>query len=222
MSTTTGILDDIQRLLEHKASGRYRLTPINQQQHAVQAAAVAERDARGDTLVVAVLLHDTGHMVHDLGDNPADAGIDDRHEELVHAWLTAHFGPEVTEPVRLHVAAKRYLCVVEADDFAKLSPDSVKILARQGGPISAEEAAAFEALPHHAAAVQPRRHNEQAKVKGLATPPAAHFVPAVARCLQGATSQACRRRRRAPGPRHRAALEACGARTLRAIVTPRR
>ncbi|MFO0203242.1 MAG: HD domain-containing protein, partial [Alphaproteobacteria bacterium] len=103
MSETTDILGDIQRLLEHKASGRYGLTLINQQQHALQAAALAERDAHDDALVVAALLHDIGHMVHDLGDNPADSGIDDRHEELGHAWLTAHFGPEVTEPVRLHV-----------------------------------------------------------------------------------------------------------------------
>lgn len=114
---------------------------------------------------------------------PADAGIDDQHEELGDAWLRAHFGPEVTEPVRLHVAAKRYLCGVEADYFAKLPPDCVKSLALQGGPMSAEEVAAFEALPQHRNAVQLRRYDEQAKVKGLETPPVAHFMPAVARCL---------------------------------------
>ena len=183
MTTTAGIIARIQTLLEQKASGRYGLTLINQQQHALQAAWLAEREARGDALVVAALLHDVGHMVHDLGDNPADAGIDDRHEELGHAWLAAHFGPEVTEPVRLHVAAKRYLCAVEADYFAKLSPDSVKSLALQGGPMSAAEVAAFEALPHSAEAVQLRRYDEQAKVKGLETPPVAHFMPAVHRCL---------------------------------------
>ncbi len=80
---------------------------------------------------------------------------------------------------------KRYLCATEADYFAKLSPDSVKSLALQGGPMSAEEVAAFDALPHHAAAVQLRRYDEQAKVKGLETPPVAHFMPAVARCLKG-------------------------------------
>lgn len=180
----TDILAEIQRLLEHKASGRYGLTLINQQQHALQAAFLAEREGKGDALIVAALLHDVGHMVHDLGENPADAGIDDRHEELGNTWLQAHFGPEVTEPVRLHVAAKRYLCAVEADYFAKLSPDSVKSLALQGGPMSAEEVAAFEALPQHQEAVQLRRYDEQAKVKGLETPPVAHFMPAVARCLK--------------------------------------
>jgi phosphonate degradation associated HDIG domain protein len=184
MSQTTHILAEIQRLLEQKASGRYGLTLINQQQHALQGAWLAEREGKGDALIVAALLHDIGHMVHDLGESPADAGIDDRHEELGHAWLQAHFGPQVTEPVRLHVAAKRYLCAVESDYFAKLSPDSVKSLALQGGPMSAEEVVAFEALPQHREAVQLRRYDEQAKVKGLETPPVAHFMPAVARCLR--------------------------------------
>jgi [1-hydroxy-2-(trimethylamino)ethyl]phosphonate dioxygenase len=184
MSQTTDILAEIQRLLEQKASGRYGLSLVNQQQHALQGAALAEREGKGDAMIVAALLHDIGHMVHNLGENPADAGIDDRHEALGHAWLQAHFGPEVTEPVRLHVAAKRYLCAVEPNYFAKLAPDSVKSLALQGGPMSAEEVAAFEALPQHREAVQLRRYDEQAKLKGLETPPVAHFMPAVARCLK--------------------------------------
>jgi phosphonate degradation associated HDIG domain protein len=184
MSQTTDILGEIRHLLEQKASGRYGLTLINQQQHALQGAWLAEQEGKGDAMIVAALLHDVGHMVHDLGDNPADAGIDDRHEELGHDWLKTHFGPEVTEPVRLHVAAKRYLCAVEPDYFGKLSPDSVKSLALQGGPMSAREVMAFEALPQHREAVQLRRYDEQAKVKGLETPPVGHFMPMVARCLK--------------------------------------
>ncbi|CAH0200970.1 phosphonate degradation HD-domain oxygenase [Roseomonas sp. CECT 9278] len=178
------IVSEIQALLEGKAEGRYGLTLINQQQHALQAAWLAEQEGHGDALVTASLLHDIGHLVHDLGANPADAGIDDRHEEVGHAWLVNHFGPAVTEPVRLHVAAKRYLCAVEPDYFARLSPDSVKSLALQGGPMSAEEAKAFEALSHSAEAVQLRRYDERAKVKGLETPAVAHFMPAVARSLK--------------------------------------
>lgn len=183
MNQTTNILTDIQFLLEQKASGRYGLTLINQQQHALQAAWLAEQEGKGDALVVAALLHDIGHMVHELGENPADQGIDDQHEELGHTWLASHFGPKVTEPVRLHVAAKRYLCAVEADYFAKLSVDSVKSLALQGGPMSLDEIAAFESLPGYQEAVQLRRYDERSKVKGLETPPVAHFMPAVARCL---------------------------------------
>jgi len=184
-TTTPPVVTEIQSLLEGRAEGRYGLTFINQQQHALQSAWLAERLGCSDALITASLLHDIGHMVHNLGDNPADEGIDDQHEELGHAWLVDYFGPEVTEPVRLHVAAKRFLCAVEADYFAKLSSDSVRSLELQGGPMSAEEVAAFRALPHAEAAVQLRRFDEQAKVKDLVTPPVAHFMPYVARCLSG-------------------------------------
>jgi predicted HD phosphohydrolase len=84
----------------------------------------------------------------------------------------------------LHVAAKRYLCGKQADDFAKLSKDSVLSHSLQGGPMSAEEIAEFEQLPHWQEAVRLRRHDEGAKVKGLQTPPLLHFMPYVAEVLQ--------------------------------------
>ncbi len=173
----------IAELLTLKAGGQYGLHDINQRQHALQSAWLAERQGCPDALVVASLLHDVGHLVHDLGEAPAEAGVDDLHEERGHAYLQAMFGPEVTEPVRLHVAAKRYLCAREPDYFSRLSKDSVLSLGLQGGPMSVEEMAAFEALPGHAAAIQLRRFDEQAKVKDLETPPVAHFLPYVARCL---------------------------------------
>jgi phosphonate degradation associated HDIG domain protein len=176
-------LTHIAELLTLKAVGNYGLSAINQRQHAVQAALLAEQQGCAEPLIVASLLHDIGHMVHNLGDNPAEAGVDDEHERLGHEFLMTMFGPEVTEPVRLHVAAKRYLCATEADYFAKLSRDSVLSLSLQGGPMSAAEVAAFEALPESAAAVQLRRFDEQAKVKGLATPDVSHFLPYVARAM---------------------------------------
>lgn len=184
MSDSAEILTQLRTLLEGKAEGRYGLTAVNQRQHALQSAWLAERDGHGDALIVAALLHDIGHLVHDLGENPADRGIDDRHEEVGYAWLAGRFGPDVTEPVRLHVAAKRYLCAVEPDYFAGLAPDSVKSLALQGGPMSADEVAAFEALPGYEDAVRLRRYDDRAKVAGLQTPDVAHFMPAVARCVR--------------------------------------
>lgn len=178
-------LDEIAAMLEHRADAQYGLAAVTQKQHALQAATLAERDGHPAALVAAALLHDVGHLVHDFGEDFTEQGIDDRHEELGHAWLARNFGPEVTEPVRLHVAAKRFLCATEPDYFAKLSPDSVATLALQGGPMSAAEVAAFRANPHFADAVRLRRYDEQAKVADLATPPVAHFMPAVARCLVG-------------------------------------
>jgi [1-hydroxy-2-(trimethylamino)ethyl]phosphonate dioxygenase len=176
-------LDHIAGLLTLKADGAYGLSAVNQRQHALQAAWLAEKTGCSDALIAASLLHDIGHLVHDLGENPAEAGIDDLHEERGYEFLTAWFGPEVTEPVRLHVAAKRYLCATEADYFSKLSKDSVLSLSLQGGPMSDSEVAAFDALPQSAEAVQLRRFDEQAKVKNLEMPPVQHFLPYVARCL---------------------------------------
>src|ERR1700710_1513909 len=165
----------IGEIIEGKGHRLYGLSAINQRAHALQAAWLAEQADCDAALITACLLHDIGHMVHDLGEDPAKDGIDDRHEELGHQWLTRWFGPEVAEPVRLHVAAKRYLCAVEPDYFSKLSRDSVRSLALQGGPMSGGELAAYRANPRAEAATMLRRFDEAAKVKDLATPPVAHF-----------------------------------------------
>lgn len=177
-------LTTIATLLTENGDGMYGLADVRQVQHALQAAWLAERDGKPASLITAALLHDIGHMVHDLGENPAAEGIDDRHEEVGEAWLARMFGPDVTEPVRLHVAAKRYLCAAEPDYFARLSADSVQSLGLQGGPMSATEMAAFRANAHAEAAVQLRRYDEGAKVKDLETPAVAHFMPYVAQCLR--------------------------------------
>ncbi len=171
------IVAHIAGLISGKGERQYGLSTINQRAHALQAAWLAEQAGCAPALIAAALVHDIGHMVHDLGEDPAAEGIDDLHEERGAAWLGERFIPAVTEPVRLHVAAKRYLCATEPSYFARLSPDSVRSLALQGGPMAAEEVTAFEALAHHAAAVQLRRFDEAAKVKGLATPDVAHFLP---------------------------------------------
>ncbi len=176
---------ELAELLEGKGSRRYGLSDVNQLQHALQAALLAEQSCCDAALVTAALLHDIGHMVHELGENPAEEGVDDRHEELGHAYLAALFGPEVTEPVRLHVPAKRYLCATEPDYFAKLSADSVLSLKLQGGPMSSDEVATFRASPHADAAVRLRRFDEAAKVADLPTPPVAYFLPHVRACMRG-------------------------------------
>src|SRR3954471_18215072 len=114
-----------QELLEifvGRATRRYGLSEINQLQHALQCAAHAESDGAPPPTVLASLLHDVGHMIHDLGEDPASRGVDDGHEALGAAWRAERFGPAVVEPVRLHVTAKRYLCTVESDYFGKLAP----------------------------------------------------------------------------------------------------
>jgi phosphonate degradation associated HDIG domain protein len=165
-----------------RATRRYGLSDINQLQHALQSAAHAEGDGCTPATVLAALLHDVGHMIHGLGEDPASEGVDDMHEELGAQWLAERFGPDVVEPVRLHVAAKRYLCATEPDYFGKLSEDSVRSLALQGGPMSAGEVAAFRKLPFHAEAVRLRRYDEAAKDPRASTPDFDHYLRHVAAC----------------------------------------
>jgi len=143
--------------------------PVPIGEHMLQAGALAEAAGAGDTLVAAALLHDIGHL---LGE--AD---EDRHGEAGARWLGQWFGDAVTEPVRLHVPAKRYLCTADAGYLALLSAESVRTLSLQGGPMTVAEAAAFEALPHALDAVAVRRWDDQAKDPAVTPPPFAHFVP---------------------------------------------
>jgi phosphonate degradation associated HDIG domain protein len=174
-----------QELLEifvGRATRRYGLSGVNQLQHALQCAALAEADGAPPATVLAALLHDVGHMIHALGENPAGRGIDDVHEQIGADWLASRFGPDVSEPVRLHVAAKRYLCTVESDYFGKLAADSVRSLKLQGGLMSADELESFRAHPQHAEAVRVRRFDEMAKDPRATTPDFDHYLRHVEAC----------------------------------------
>lgn len=157
------VIDELTTIYEGRAYGRYGLTLLNQRAHAVQSGHHARAQGLPTTQIVAALLHDIGHMIHDLGDHPAARGVDDGHENLGAAWLAQSFGPAVVEPVRLHVAAKRYLCTVEADYLGRLSDDSTESLALQGGVMNADELAVFAAAPYHREAVALRRIDDLAK-----------------------------------------------------------
>jgi phosphonate degradation associated HDIG domain protein len=170
------IRDEIREIYATRATDRYGLSDVNQLQHGLQAAALAERNGEPPTMIVAALLHDIGHMVHDLGQDPAREGIDDLHEERGADWLADHFGADVVEPIRLHVPAKRYLCAVDASYFGKLSEDSVRSLALQGGVMSADEVRAFEKLRFANEAVRLRRLDEAAKDASAVTPELDHFM----------------------------------------------
>jgi phosphonate degradation associated HDIG domain protein len=169
------VLDELGPIYGERAHRRYGLADINQLMHAVQSGALARAQGQTPTQVVAALLHDIGHMVHTLGEHPAATGIDDRHEDMGARWLARHFGAAVTEPVRLHVAAKRYLCATEPGYFASLSSDSVESLALQGGPMTQTETADFERQRYWREAVALRRIDEQAKDPNGPLPPFADF-----------------------------------------------
>jgi predicted HD phosphohydrolase len=174
----------LSEIYDVRAHGRYGLSQVNQLLHAVQAGALMESDGAPASLVVAALLHDIGHMVHTLGEHPAALGIDDRHEDMGARWLARYFGPAVVEPVRLHVAAKRYLCTTEPTYFSGLARDSVESLALQGGPMSPAEVLQFEGLPFWEEAVALRRVDEAAKDPNGPAPAFSSFRGVIAGALR--------------------------------------
>jgi phosphonate degradation associated HDIG domain protein len=163
-------------LFASEGATEYLGEPVTQAAHLLQAAALAERDRAGDALIAAALLHDVGHFAGALTGHDLMRGTDTRHGEAGAAWLAQWFGEEVTEPVRLHVAAKRYLCAVEPDYAATLSPASVYTLGVQGGPMPDAELAEFEANQYAAAAVQVRRWDDAAKDPDARPPALDHFA----------------------------------------------
>jgi phosphonate degradation associated HDIG domain protein len=148
---------------------------VSQLEHALQCAACAERDGASPALIAATLLHDIGHLIHDLPVDIADQGIDAQHESLGSAFLSQYFSADVTEPVRLHVAAKRYLATTEPGYFDLLSPASVQSLHLQGGLMKSDESTRFAAERYAEDAVKLRRWDDEGKIAGAKTPDLAHF-----------------------------------------------
>lgn len=145
---------------------------VNQLEHGLQCAELARREAAPDALVAAALLHDVGHLLTaDRWDGEESPTEDLRHEEAGGRYLRRWFGPEVTAPVVLHVAAKRYLCATDPRYLERLSPASVQSLELQGGPMDEEERARFEARVGWEDALRLRRWDDDAKVVGAEVAP---------------------------------------------------
>jgi gamma-butyrobetaine dioxygenase len=182
--TKRDAVDEIFRTFREYGSEQYLGEQVSMTEHMLQSAYAAEQDGASATLVAAALLHDYGHFIHDLPEDAAQHGIDTQHEEVGFDFLSQHFGPEVVEPIRMHVAAKRYLCAVEPEYMNELSPASVHSLNLQGGPYSADEVAEFERSPHAHDAVRLRRYDDIGKVPGLQTPDLEHYRPVLERAIR--------------------------------------
>lgn len=169
------IVDSIFSLFTEKGQEMYFGEAVTETEHALQCAHLAEKSGGDDDLIAAALLHDLGHLLHGLPEDIAEKGLDGRHEEDGAGWLNGHFGPAVVDTIRLHVAAKRYLCAVEPDYGTGLSPSSQRSLRLQGGPFTLEEVNQFEQEPWFRSAVAVRRLDDAAKVPGLAVPGLEHY-----------------------------------------------
>jgi [1-hydroxy-2-(trimethylamino)ethyl]phosphonate dioxygenase len=170
-----GVVDEIVGLFAERGAQMYVGEPVSLTEHMLQTALEAEEDGAPPTLVAAAVLHDIGHLQHDMGEDAAENGIDTMHEDRAAAYLTPYFPAAVVEPIRLHVASKRYLCAVDPSYLAQLSAASRLSLDLQGGPFTPEEVDQFRANPHHDAAVRLRRYDDAAKIEGRRTPSLDHY-----------------------------------------------
>ncbi|MBI5280027.1 MAG: HD domain-containing protein [Burkholderiales bacterium] len=176
-------LADIEALFVAKGGEQYSGEPVTQLEHALQCAQLAEGEGAGDELVTAALLHDLGHLLHDLGDTPTLQGIDDLHQFRALPFLRGTFAPPVLDAIQRHVDAKRYLCATRPGYLEALSDDSKRSLKLQGGAFDAAQAEAFIRQPGAQDAVRLRVWDDLAKTAGLATPPLAHYLTRAQRCL---------------------------------------
>lgn len=177
-------LADILKTLRDRGGAQYGQEAVSQLDHALQCATLAAEANHPPSLVAAALLHDLGHLLHNLGETVAERGIDDRHEHRALPLLRQVFPAAVSEPVRLHVDAKRYLCAIEPGYWESLSPASQHSLTLQGGIYTPTEAAAFMQQPFAAEAVHLRRWDDCAKIPHHPTPDLDHFIPLLIACAQ--------------------------------------
>ncbi|MBO6816333.1 MAG: HD domain-containing protein [Rhizobiaceae bacterium] len=177
------ILDCIERMLNENGSDLYGGEAVTQTQHALQCAQLAEAENASPELVAASLLHDIGHLLDPEFRNELQPDEDMVHEDMGEAFLEDWFPEAVTQPVRLHVDAKRYLCATDSGYLAKLSPASVHSLELQGGPMNEAEIAVFEKNRFYMEALRLRIWDDLAKDPDMETRPVAHFMGYVEQSL---------------------------------------
>lgn len=179
MENVDSLIARLRQMIGAKGGDLYGGEAITQEQHALQCAQLAEDAGAAKPLIAAALLHDIGHLLEHDFEAALEREEDRFHENMGDAFLKQWFGPDVTEPVRLHVASKRYLCATDPDYFAKLSPASVHTLRIQGGPMSAEEVKEFETNDNYREAVRLRVWDDLGKDPEMKTDSLDHFLDIV-------------------------------------------
>jgi gamma-butyrobetaine dioxygenase len=182
----------IAELFAAEGNSEYLGEPVTQAAHMLQAAALAEAAGAAPELVAAALLHDVAHFTAAISGEELMNGRDNRHSDTGADWLAQWFGPGVTEPVRLHVAAKRYLCAVEPGYLGSLSDASVYTLRVQGGPMGRAAAAEFEASPWCTAALRLRRWDDAAKDPAARVPAFGYYQPLLRQLVRQRAAEVAR------------------------------
>lgn len=143
--------------------------PVNQLEHATQCAMLAENEGFPTEVILGAFLHDIGHLVgkdkslEQMITNGQVIGVQ-HHDKVGEEYLKElGFPKAITDFVRGHVSAKRYLVYKKPGYYAQLSSASKMTLVHQGGPMTAEEAEMFEKCDAFQAILRMRHWDEQAK-----------------------------------------------------------
>lgn len=170
------VTDEIIELYKQYGDEDYDGEPVSQTSHMIQCAMLAMSESDID-LTIGAFLHDIGHLLkHVSNTQPMGSFGVVNHEGIGAAYLREKgFSERVCAIVAGHVQAKRYLVAKDETYASKLSFASQETLKLQGGPMSAEEAAAFEQLPFYNDIVQVRLWDEKAKDYNIPILPLSFF-----------------------------------------------
>jgi len=163
------VYSEIEELFTSGVSEEYLGEDVKLVEHMLQCADHARASGAPSELVIAALLHDIGHLLVDDAAAAHIAGEDAHHDEIGAQWIEARFPESVSEPVRLHVDAKRYLVSTDPLYMAKLSEASIHTLRLQGGLMDQDQIKDFFTLPGAKAAIQVRLWDDVAKIRDKAT-----------------------------------------------------
>ncbi len=170
-------------IFERQGANSYLGESVTMSEHMLQGALLAEEAGAGDDMVAAALLHDIGHYTNEFPADALERGIDNRHDEAGAAILAPFFPPLVTDCVRHHVEAKRYLCATDPTYLGHLTAASVHTLHLQGGPMDEQEVEKFRKISCLDAVIQIRKWDDGGKIAGKPTPPIAHYMPILQRVV---------------------------------------
>ncbi len=181
--TQDNIVAFLSDIFDRRGGEEYLGEPVTMAKHMLQGAHFAEMAGETEEIIVAALLHDIGHFTSEFGTFSMDDTADRHHDEAGAKLLEMFFPVLVTDCVRQHVAAKRYLCAAKPEYFKRLSEASVHSLNLQGGPMNSEEVAEFEQLPNRREIIIVRYYDDSGKRGDMATKPFSHYAPMVQRVV---------------------------------------
>ena len=177
------IVDFIGSIFDRRGGEEYLGEPVNMGQHMLQGATIAEQQGQPEEIIIGALLHDIGHFTSEFGTFTIE-DTEDRHHEDAGAKVLERFFPKViTDCVRYHVSAKRYLCATKPEYFESLSEASIHSLHLQGGPLNHMEVVEFEKNPNLDQIIAVRYLDDAGKHAGMETPDYWYFAPMVQRMV---------------------------------------